>query len=113
MEFLTLSDECHFYINGQVNRQNYRFWALTNPHWSEEIPLHSPQTTVWAAIGKQGLFGPFFFTETVNSERYLEMLSSQFWPSVPQQQLQNDLIFMQDEAPAHWGTAVQQWLIII
>ena len=53
---------------------------------------------------------PFFFSETVNSERYLEMLLSQFWPSVQQRQLQNDLIFMQDGAPAHWGTAVPQWL---
>ena len=52
---------------------------------------------------EQRLFGKFFFLETVNSERYLEMLSSQFWPSVQQQNLQNDLIFMQDGAPSHWG----------
>lgn len=93
-----------------MNRHNYRYWAPNNPHWNEEIPLHSQKITVWAAIGRQGLFGPFFFSDSVNSERYLNMLSSQLWPLIQQRHLENDLIFMQDGAPPHWGLSVRKWL---
>ena len=95
LEFLTFSDEAHFHLDGLVHRHNFRYWAPNNPNWVTEIPLHSPKTTVWAAIGRQGLFGPFFFSETVNSDRYLTMLKCQFWPLLKQRSLENNLIFMQ------------------
>ena len=74
------SDEAHFHLNGQVNRQNYRFWAERPPEEVLEAPLHSPKVTVWCALSAQGIIGPFFFengageTVTVNSRRYLTML---------------------------------------
>lgn len=27
------SDEANFYVNGEVNRQNVRYWSDSNPHW--------------------------------------------------------------------------------
>ena len=55
------SDEAHFHLNGQVNRQNYRFWAERPPEEVLEAPLHSPKVTVWCALSAQGIIDPIFF----------------------------------------------------
>lgn len=107
---LLFSDEAHFHLDGGVNRHNHRYWAAENPHWFVEESLHSPRTTVWAAIGERGVIGPFFFDETINSERYLAMLQTHFHPELELRQIQNDIIFMQDGAPPHWGRMVRNWL---
>ncbi|GBN35678.1 hypothetical protein AVEN_121275-1 [Araneus ventricosus] len=39
------TDEAHFYLNGFVNKQNWRFWGSENPHLCEEKPQHSPKIT--------------------------------------------------------------------
>ena len=75
---LLFSDEAHFHLNGAVNRHNHRNSAPKNPHWTLEKGLHSPRTTVWAAIWQGGVFGPFFFDECINSERYLALLQNEF-----------------------------------
>lgn len=74
IEHIIFSDEAHFYLHGQVNRHNCRYWANKNPHWYREESLHSPHTTVWAGISLPYLYGPFFFDNTVNGERNLYML---------------------------------------
>ena len=81
------SDESHFSLHGIVHWHNIRHWSDLNPHWYVETPFHSAKTNVWAAIGSKGIIGPFFFRDTINKVRYLEMLQNQFYP---------DLIFMQD-----------------
>ena len=61
---LVFSDEAHFSMDRTVNRHNFRYWSNTNPHWICELPLHSPRTTAWAAIGiSTGIIDPFFFDE--------------------------------------------------
>lgn len=55
------SDEAHFHLCGQVNRQNLRFWGLTPPDEVLQTPLHSPKVTAWCAFSSQGIIGPFFF----------------------------------------------------
>jgi hypothetical protein len=107
---LTFSDEAHFHLDGGVNRHNFRYWSNENPQWTSEVALHSQRTTVWAAIWKDGIIGPFFFDANVTSERYLELLKDQFWPKVAQLGLQADMIFMQDGAPPRWGKSVRCWL---
>lgn len=107
---ILFSDEAHFHLDGGVNRHNHRYWSQENPRWISEQGLHSPRTTVWAAIGEPGVIGPFFFDENVNSERYLDMLQNFFWPKVLERNLEQELIFMQDGAPPHWGRNVRNWL---
>ncbi|CAJ0956957.1 unnamed protein product [Ranitomeya imitator] len=63
---------CH--LSGCVNKQNMRYWSETNPREVHERPLHSDRVTVWCAISRVGIIGPYFFqdngrTKTVNSER--------------------------------------------
>ena len=73
---LTMSDDVHFYLNGAVSKQNFRYKASENPRELYQRALHSPKVTVWCGLGKCGIFGPFFFEEgeetaTVTSDRYI------------------------------------------
>lgn len=108
LDRLFFSDESHFSLYGTVHRHNMRYWSDANPHWYSESPLHCEKTTAWAAIGSQGIIGPFFFRQTINKDRYLDMLQNEFYPIANTQY--PDLIFMQDGAPPHWGINVRQWL---
>ena len=64
MDALVLySDEAHFHLCGTVNKQNFRYWAESNPRSLHERPLHCPRVTVWCAIARFGIWGPYFFEE--------------------------------------------------
>ena len=92
------TDESHFYVNGFVNKKNWRFWESENPHLCKAKALYSIKVTVWVAISSKDIIGPFFFRETVTSQRYIEILE-QF---VAKQQALEDqpesAWFMQDGA---------------
>ena len=86
-EIIMVSDEAHFHLNGSVNKQNFQYWAPQNPHEVHERPSHSPRVTVWCAIGKAGVIGPYFFEEneittTVNPARYIDMINNFFEPEL-------------------------------
>ena len=63
IDTVIFSDEAHFHLHGGVNTHNVRYWAAENPNWVAEKPLHSPRVTVWAALGKIGIIGPFSLME--------------------------------------------------
>ena len=44
--------------------------------------LETPGLTVWSRIHVAGVIGPFIIRETVNGERYLQMLETPFWPAL-------------------------------
>ena len=82
-----MSDEVHFYPNGTVNKQNFRYWASENPRALHQRPLYSPKVTVWCGLGKCRIFGLFFFEEgeetaTVTSDRYIRMFENCFLPEL-------------------------------
>ncbi|GFV02872.1 hypothetical protein TNCV_3610011 [Trichonephila clavipes] len=43
---ILFSDEAHFCLNGNTNKQNYRIWSEANPQVYVEIPLHPEKLTV-------------------------------------------------------------------
>ncbi|GFX05747.1 orn_DAP_Arg_deC domain-containing protein [Trichonephila clavipes] len=49
------SDEAHFWLNGYVNKQNYRIWSEANPQVYVETPLHPEKLTVWCALWAGGI----------------------------------------------------------
>jgi transposase len=108
---LFMSDEAHFYLNGFVNKQNCRFWSETNPRQLHERPLHSPKVTVWCAVGKVGVVGPYFFEQneaavTVTGERYIDMINSFFVPELRNKEIDlENVYFQQDGATAHTSRA--------
>lgn len=101
------SDEAMFKLNGQINRHNCVYWAIENPRMVCERFVSQRGVTVWAAISSQGIIGPFFFDDTVNGENYLDMLKTQFWPTVRRPR---NVYFQQDGAPPHYSLAVRNWL---
>lgn len=80
--------------------------------------------TVFAAISKEHVIGPFFYTEpapagfigpffkpaTVNGDRYLKMLQDFFLPKWNALQGSQHFHFMQDGAPPHFSLAVRAFL---
>lgn len=78
---LFISDEAHFHLDGFVNKQNCPYYDSENPQNLHERPLHSPKVTVWCAVSKKLIIGPYFYedqenTVTVNSVRYMDMLNN-------------------------------------
>lgn len=116
---ICFSDEATFCLNGQVNRQNYRYWAQENPHWYiENHTQYNEKVNVWAGIVENRIIGPFFFDESLTGERYLNFLQNDLIPALatlfPDD---NDpdlpsltLWFQQDGAPPHYAVHVREYL---
>ncbi|GBP39444.1 hypothetical protein EVAR_23795_1 [Eumeta japonica] len=85
---ILFSDEANFHLNGHVNKQNCRYWAVENPRRKHERPLHSPKVVVWAAMSAKGIIGPYFHEDqrgraiNVNSDRYCDMLRNFLVPEL-------------------------------
>ncbi|GFU86111.1 uncharacterized protein TNCV_3522111 [Trichonephila clavipes] len=52
---ILFSDEAHFWLNGYVNKQNYRIWSEANPQVYVETPLHPEKLIVWCALWAGGI----------------------------------------------------------
>ena len=116
---IIFSDEATFVLNGHVNRQNYRYWATENPHWTQDCHTQYRQKiNVWAGIVENQILGPYFFEENLNGERYLDFLQNELIPALavlfPNPQNpdipHNDIWFQHDGAPPHFARAVRQFL---
>lgn len=115
---LFFSDEAHFYLNGEVNRWNFRLWSDENPHWFTEDPLHPEKVTVWLGVGLNGFVGPFFWDSDsqfpgergINARWYEAMLTDQAIPALRRWPNFRQLFFQQDGAPAHYALSVRQLL---
>jgi hypothetical protein len=107
---LVFFDEAHFHLDGVPNRQNFRIWATENPNFVVEEPLHSARVTALIGIGYHGIVGPFFFDGNVNAARYMQMLQNQVLPTLQQWPNFNNIVFVQDGAPAHYALTVRAFL---
>ncbi len=108
------TDEAHFQLTVQYNKQNRRHWAYEKPDICAETQLHPAKVTVWAAISSHGIIGPFYFEEdgdtaTITSDRYVDMLKRQFLPALKEKQLE-EIWFQQDGAAPHTSKAALAWL---
>lgn len=80
---IVFTDEAVFQLNGNVNRQNFRYWNSENPHWMrDKKSQYLQKVNVWTGIIEDHLIGPFFFNENLNSERYEAMLVEQIIPAI-------------------------------
>lgn len=110
LDTIMWTDECHFYMNGAINTKNCVIWSDENPRAYRSLPLHSGKVTVWIGISKHCVIQPFIFEDTVNGERYLNMLNDHLLPELRRVRKVRSTIFMQDGAPAHILNGVKQFL---
>ena len=109
MKCLVISDEATFHINGKVNEHHVRIWGEQNLHATVEHVRDSPKESIFCAISKEQVDGPFFFEGNVNGDAYLHM--HQNWPMDELTANEHgDFIFQQDGAPPHWRLTVQTYL---
>ncbi|GFU60822.1 hypothetical protein TNCV_1807331 [Trichonephila clavipes] len=52
---ILFSDEAHFWLNDNVNKQNCRIWSEANPQVYVETPLHPEKLTAWCALWAGGI----------------------------------------------------------
>jgi len=71
-EYLNVSDEAYFYFT-------YRIWDIERPTDEIEKPFHSEKLLVFCAISAIKIYGPYYFSTSVNQHNYLEMLKVWFW----------------------------------
>jgi hypothetical protein len=58
---ILMSDEAHFHLSGEVNKQNFRYWGSENPRNMHEKSLHTQRVTVRCAIANFDVIGLYFF----------------------------------------------------
>lgn len=115
---ICFSDESTFFLNGNVNTQNVRYWSDINPHMFREKHTQFPlKVNVWAGILGNHIVGPLFLNSNLTGEVYLEMLENAIEPLILQilEDNQNEfgnleITFQQDGAPAHYYFAVRRYL---
>lgn len=98
---ILITDEAHFYLNGDVNKQNLRYWCDENPRIIHEKPLQSPKVTAWMGVAAWGVVGLYFFDVTVNGERYQQLLNEFVRPELARRRRLSRTWFQQDGATCH------------
>ena len=91
-------DEAHFCLNGDVNKQNYRFWSWENPPASQG--LHLVKVTVRVAISVKGIYLQFLLS-AFTGNGYKQLSKTNFFPCARKRGLIKAFYFMQDEAVPH------------
>jgi inhibitor of nuclear factor kappa-B kinase subunit alpha len=94
------SDEAWFYLNGEVNTQNSRYWSDSNPRLIHEVPLHDSKIGVWCGFRQDKIVGPIFFEGTINSQRYILSIHRPFFELLNEHN-RRFAFFQQDSATPH------------
>lgn len=119
LNYLIFSDEATFCLNGEMNRQNCRYWATENPHWMQESHTQNPQKlNVWAGFTRGHILGPYFFDGSLNGDMYLDFLRFELIPALAILFPNNEnpdlpsfnVWYQQDGAPPHYSLVVREYL---
>jgi hypothetical protein len=110
---IMFSDEATFTTNGVVSAQNCRYWATENPNWVINCKRqYSQKVNVWCALLNTKIIGPFFFFNTLNAERFLNFLNTEFMDAIEELPLidRRELYIQLDGASVHNARIVRTWL---
>ena len=102
-----------------------RYCSQAHPHEHTHQPLSQEKVTVWCAIGRNGIVGPYFFEDesgnrvTVDTDRYIALMRNKFIPALRKKRGvdMNSVIHHQDGAPPIvqkdlWNTYADIFLVI-
>ena len=98
---IIFTDEAHFWLDGYVNRQNFRVWGTEKPELLRTKPLHPQKLTVWCGLTSAGIIGPFFIEYSITSEVYHELLDNEILPEIRDRGWIDEYHFQHDGAPPH------------
>ena len=70
------------------------------------VVLANHALTVRCGMMATRIIGPYLLRDTMNAERYLEMLENYVWPKVAVWENIDDLIFVQDGVPPHFTLTI-------
>ncbi|XP_049937387.1 uncharacterized protein LOC126412052 [Schistocerca serialis cubense] len=105
------SDEANFFINGEVNKQNHRYWSDTNPHWIDASKtVDSQKVMVWCGLWGTKVAEPFFIDGTLTANGYLRLLNEEVVPSLITEDETFPEFFQHDGAPPHYEHNVRAYL---
>lgn len=117
VKHICFSDESTFFVNGNVNTQNCRYWSDENPHFFREGHTQYPEKlNVWAGILGDHIIGPIFLEENLTGPIYLDMLQNRIVPMIIETVRRNpnefhrNVTFQQDGAPPHYYADVRHYL---
>ena len=103
---IVFSNEVHFWLNGSLNKQNYRFWGEDQSEALQKLPNQPEKVTVSCGLWDGGIIEPYFFKDsanhnaTVNDERYRGMIYNFFLRKMQELDL-HDMRFQQNGATCH------------
>lgn len=107
---ILFTDEATFFIHGEVNSQNCRYWSRQNLHLYNATRTQQPQkVNVWAGLIGHQIVGPFFINGNLTGEMYLDLLQQRIIPAINNLNI-GDVWFQQDGAPPHYTQNVRHYL---
>ena len=106
---ISFSHEAHCHLSGHINKQNMRNWSQAHPHEHTHQPLSQEKVTVWCAISRNGIIGPYFFEDEsgnrvrVDADRYVALGRIKFIPALRRKRGvdMNSVVYQQDGASPH------------
>ena len=106
---IVFSDEAVFHVNGTVNRHNLHYWNVDNPHVKFERFQDRQSVTVWCMLSSTGVIDYNIDFQTMNGERYCQVLQDKVIPFFTQRR-HSQKLYQQDGAPAHYSVAARKLL---
>ena len=104
------SDESHFTLEGNVFTHQAIVWAPSNPQSFIQKPNFPERITVWCGFSSKFILPPYFFSGTVTSQSYKDMLVEFVIPELEKRKGVSRLVFQQDGAPPHIAGIVMETL---
>lgn len=105
------TDEATFTVNGEVNRQNCRYWSRNNMHLFNATRTQRPQkVNVWAGLIGRHIIGPFFIDGNLTGDKYLELLRNRIVPALRALNINGQVWYQHDGAPPHYMRRVRDFL---
>ncbi|XP_043212879.1 uncharacterized protein LOC122376980, partial [Amphibalanus amphitrite] len=105
------SDETWFVLHPSPNKKNTVCWLPENPN--KLVPCKKAQgqkVMAWVGVVEWKCLPVHWFTGSVNSDAYLEMLQTVVWPAVRARATCHRYWFQQDGAPPHVTAPVMDFL---